>query len=122
MTAGVIIAESLRVGAQINDVLLTIVGIERVRNSGAVGRQPAVWTMLEFTADDEHAQAIAADLAAALDTEGVWYVDFHTATEKFVVFPGTVMRYPRADAEARREAADYARSIGIPEAQLDWAE
>jgi len=38
----------------------------------------------------------------------------------FVVFADKVFRYPRKQAEGRRQAQDYARSIGIPEPQLDW--
>jgi hypothetical protein len=31
-----------------------------------------------------------------------------------------VFRYPRGDAAGRDKAKEYARSAGVPEAQLDW--
>jgi hypothetical protein len=39
-----------------------------------------------------------------------------------VVFAGKVFRYPRGNSAGRAEAQEYARSMGIPEAQLDWAD
>lgn len=52
--------------------------------------------------------------------DGGWYVNYNTMAEAFVVFAGKVFRYPRGQVEGRRRAQDYARSIGIPEPQLDW--
>ena len=59
------------------------------------------------------------ELAGALDAFG-WYVDFHTAEESFVVLAGRVWRYRTGDAAARAEVEAYARSRGVPDAQLDW--
>ncbi|MER7201442.1 MULTISPECIES: hypothetical protein [unclassified Streptomyces] len=42
------------------------------------------------------------------------------AAEAFVIFSGKVFRHPRHQAEGRREAQVYGRSIGNPEPQLDW--
>jgi hypothetical protein len=58
-------------------------------------------------------------LAGALEPEA-WYCDFHSEDETFVVFADRVFRYPRGDKAGRESAEDYARSVGVPEAQIDW--
>ena len=122
MLTGVVIAESLRVGAQLDGGPFNIARVRREPVERSADGQPAVWTLLEFTADEAQAESLAAQLAAALNTTGAWYVDFHSADESFVVFAGKVVRYNRGDADGRREAERYARSIGVPDTQLDWRE
>lgn len=61
-------------------------------------------------------------LSRSLDPEGGWYCDFRTTRETFVVFARRVFRYPRGDEQCRAEAEAYGRSVGVPEAQLDWGE
>jgi hypothetical protein len=39
-----------------------------------------------------------------------------------VVFADQIFRYPRGDPEGRAAAAAYARTAGVPEPQLDWAD
>jgi hypothetical protein len=39
-----------------------------------------------------------------------------------VVFAGRIFRYRRRDDTERVKVVDYARSVGVPEDQLDWAE
>ena len=121
MIQGDLLAESLRVGAVVG-VPLTITEIRRVTITEPGEKQPSIWTHLIFEAADDAAQPLATALAASLSPEGGWYCDFHTETEKFVVFAGRVFRYPRGDAAGRAEAADHARSVGVPEPQLDWAD
>ncbi|HTJ72507.1 MAG TPA: hypothetical protein VL551_33515 [Actinospica sp.] len=120
MLTGVVIAESLRVGAQLHSEAFNITRITRVPVARAADGQPPVWTLLEFEADEAQAEALAGHLAAALDATGAWYVDFRSADESFVVFAGKVVRYDRGDADGRRRAEHYARSIGVPDSQLDW--
>jgi hypothetical protein len=121
MLKGALIGESLRRGLNLDDVPLTVHRIERIDSPGAVGGQPSSWTLLTFTADDSSADVIANRFAQALDGPG-WYVDFHTETEVFVVFPNRVFRYRKGDQAARSVATDYARAGGVPDSQLDWAE
>jgi hypothetical protein len=71
---------------------------------------------------DEHADALAAALGDALSEKGGWYCDFRSADETFVVFAGRSFRYRRGDAAARADAEEFGRSVGVPEAQLDWPE
>jgi hypothetical protein len=82
---------------------------------------PLKWTLLEFEIDDGDALLLANALADVLDDTG-WYVDFRSDQETFVVFARQVFRYPRGDKIGRAEAESHGRSLGVPEAQLDWPE
>ena len=65
---------------------------------------------------------LAEVLTRSLIPEGGWYRDLRTVGDTFVVFAGQVFRYPRGDVRGRSEAEAYGRSVGVPEAQLDWPE
>jgi hypothetical protein len=126
MAEGTLIAESLRVGAEVEGPALTVHMIMRVEpgtvsEEQAAGGVPPRRTLLEFEVADEQAAPLARALAGALDPVG-WYVDFHTGAETFVVFSERVFRYPRGDASGREQARAHGRSVGVPEAQLDWPE
>jgi len=82
--------------------------------------QPRTWTFIDFEADERDTDALTSALERALEQRGGWYCDLRTDAETFVVFAGRTFRYPRGDADGRAAAADYARSVGVPEAQLDW--
>lgn len=49
-----------------------------------------------------------------------WYANIHTSTHEIVIFAGRVFKHARGDADGRAAAEDYARSLGVPEHQLDW--
>jgi hypothetical protein len=116
-----LIAESLGTGTELTGVPVRVVRIWRGQVGTAVDGQPTLWTVLDFEAEDGQAAALATALSEAIDPAGPWYVDFTTAERAFVVFAGKVFRYPRGDTSGRAEAAAYARSIGVPESQTDWA-
>jgi len=44
------------------------------------------------------------------------------ADETFVVFADRIFRYRRGDPAGRAAAERHGRSVGVPEAQLDWPE
>ena len=124
MATGTLIAESIRPGASLGGLALLLTAIERVQATDLSAEQraagvPGRWTLLRFEIGDDRAADLARTLAGALDDVG-WYVDLHTARESFVVFADRVFRYPRGDRAGRAEAASYARSRGVPEAQIDW--
>ena len=121
MYDGALILESLRVGTELSGIPVLVRKISRYDVSSATTGQPPVWSVLEFGVEDWQAEALATELAAALDAPG-WYADFHNDAEIFVVFPGRVFRYPRGDAAAREEAQQFGRELEIPEPQLDWTE
>jgi hypothetical protein len=77
---------------------------------------------LWFEAADSDADRLADVLSDALDIAGGWYADFHSDADVTVVFSGRVFRYRRGDKGERAKVEEYARSVGVPEAQLDWAE
>ncbi len=119
MIEGTLIAESLHVGTNLEDLNLTIRKISRYRAQGTTPDQPDIWTVLDFEAEETAAGKLARAFAGALDQPG-WYVDFHSPAESFVVFPGRIFRYPRGDQAGRAEAQAHGRQLAIPEPQLDW--
>ena len=121
MVKGTILAESLKVGADLHVPGLRLTNVARRDLSASVSAtQPPVWTFLEFEADDNVAGPLAQSLAAALLAEGGWYADFSAGDDHVVVFSGQVFRYHRDDQDGRREAMEYGRAMGVPEHQLDW--
>lgn len=117
---GTLIAESLRVGSSVEGLALTVRKISRADVGEVAAGQPLTWTFLDFEADDADAEPLADLLSSVLETAGGWYCDFRNDRETFVVFSGRIFRYPRGDPAGRAEAAAHARSVGVPEAQIDW--
>jgi hypothetical protein len=119
MVTGTLVAESLRVGAELDGIGLVTRKISRVAVRDPAAGQPAAWTFIEFEAADSDAGRLSTALAAVLDEPG-WYVDFRSPAETFVVYSGRVFRYPRGDSSGRAEATAWGRTRGIPDRQLDW--
>ena len=119
---GSLIGESLRVGAALEGVPLTVRKVSRADCGDEQAGQPRQWTFIDFEAPDTAADSLAQALSGALDESLGWYCDFRSADETFVVFARRVFRYARGDRVARAAAEDYARSVGVPEPQLDWPE
>jgi hypothetical protein len=117
---GTLIAESLQVGAVLDAVALTTTKISRADLGDVQAGQPETWTFIEFEARDEDANRLADSLERSLRQTGGWYCDFRSDDETFVVFAGRTFRYPRGDPSSRAAAVEYGRSVGVPEAQLDW--
>jgi hypothetical protein len=139
MLTGRLLAESLRVGADLAVADLPVVRIGRhdVSNSttpsdgsdpagdsprGAIAGQPRIWTFLDFEAPDDRADDLAHALAAALQTETGWWADFVVGADHVVVFAGRVFRDRIGDTSARAEAVAWGRASGTPEHQLDWGD
>ncbi|HEV7961377.1 MAG TPA: hypothetical protein VGP57_02460 [Actinoplanes sp.] len=121
MLHGRILAESLRVGCDIQVAQLRLVRIAREDVSGSTGTvQPDVWTLLDVQAPDEVADELAEALAAALVEGQGWYADFRVRTDHVVVFPGRIFRYAVGDMAGRDAAVKYGTAAGVPEHQLDW--
>jgi hypothetical protein len=120
--SGALIGESLRVGATLEGVPLRIEKIVRADCGDVAAGQPLTWTFLEFEVDVDDVELWTQKLSAVLDDRLGWYCDFRSPEETFVVFAGKVFRYPRGDSAGRTRAAEHARSVGVPEAQIDWPE
>ena len=117
---GVLIIESLRVGARIAGVPLRVSAVARfAAPPEPVGGSPT-WTFLEFEADLEHAERLLSMFERALDVALPWYASFKSSDEMFVAFAGRHFRYALGDLEGKAQAEAYARSIDVPESQLDW--
>jgi len=101
--------------------LLRVTKTETWQVGNAAEGQPSVWTALSFEAPVDQADAIAEALSGALKARG-WYINASTDALVYIIFPRKVFRYPKGDAAQRAAAQAYARSIGIPESQLDWGE
>ena len=117
---GALIAESLRVGAKLDDLALTVTTISRADLGDVSAGQPRTWTFIEFEAPDTEAERLTGALEGALSRVGGWYCDFRNDTETFVVFADRSFRYERGDRDGRAAAVEYGRSVGVPESQLDW--
>jgi len=120
--SGALIGESLRVGASLEGVPIVVDKVVRADCGDVAVGQPLTWTFIEFQVAVEEVDAWAVKLSAVLDERQGWYCDFRSPDETFVVFAGRVFRYPRGEVSGRSRAADYGRSVGVPEAQLDWPE
>ena len=117
---GALIAESLRVGAKLDDLALTVTTISRAELGDVSAGQPRTWTFIEFEAPDADADRLVRALEGALARIGGWYCDFRNEAETFVVLADRSFRYPRGDRDGRAAAVAYGRSVGVPESQLDW--
>jgi hypothetical protein len=118
---GTLLAESLRPDADLSGVALDVRRIRRANAGDAAAGQPVTWTFIEFQVPEASGARLAELLAAAL-APGPWYCDFRNEREAVVVFAGRVVRYRRGDRQGRAEAEAHARSVGVPEAQIDWPE
>ena len=119
---GVLIAESLRAGARLEGATLTVSRITREHAGDARAGQPRTWTFIEFVAAAGDAERLANTLSRALDDRLGWYCDLRSATETLVDFFRRVFRDPRGDPSGRAHHEAHARSVGVPESQLDWTE
>jgi hypothetical protein len=122
VVSGGLIAESLRIGSVLDGVRMNVTRVSRADVGNVEVGQPRTWTFIDFEIADDDVAQFATELEGALNRVGGWYCDFRTATETFVVFAGRTFRYSRGDATGRADAASYARSVGVPEEQLDWPE
>ncbi len=120
MFEGTLISESLRTGAGLDAVALTVRWIARYAVGDAAPDQPGIWTAIDFEIADPDAEELAIALAGALGDRGGWYANFQSASEAYVVFAEKVFRYPRGDAAGRASAQAYGLRAGVPETQLDW--
>jgi len=120
--SGVLIAESLSKSSPLEGVTLQVHKVSRGDVGDQSVGQPLTWTFIEFTVEDHVVSDLVETLSRSLVPTRGWYCDFRSAEETFIVFVGRVFRYVRGDVEGRAEGDAYGRSVGVPEAQLDWPE
>jgi hypothetical protein len=122
MLTGTILAESIRIGAELSVDGLIVTKIFRRDMPDEPPGMPTTWTFVEFEAEDDRAGELAQKLADVLIAEGGWYADFGVGDDHVVVFAGKVFRYPKGDEAGRAEAIRYGLSAGCPADQLDWTD
>jgi hypothetical protein len=118
---GTLLGESLQLDAVV-ELPLAVHRVTRAAAGDTDAGQPREWTFIEFSVKAEEADALASALSKALRREGGWYCNFNSDHQVVVVFHGRVFRYKPGDRASRAEAEQYARSVGVPESQLDWTE
>lgn len=114
---GLLLQECLADRAVLDRLNVTKVETWKVGDAGLPG--PPVWTATHFEGDEPDADKTAEAISAAM-VNSYWYANIHCSKDEIVIFADRVFRYPRGDAEARRAPEEYARSIGVPEHQIDW--
>jgi hypothetical protein len=122
MLSGTLLAESIKVGAELTTDGLVVTKIFRRDEPDEPPGMPAIWTFVEFEAEDDRADEVADRLADVLIAEGGWFADFAVGDEHVVVFAGKVFRYRNGDQAGRAQATEYGLSVGCPADQLDWEE
>jgi hypothetical protein len=122
MLSGTLIAESIRVGADLSIDGLVVTRIFRRDFPDEPPGMPTTWTLIEFKAEDTKSDELAQKLADVLIAEGGWYADFGVGDHHVVVFAGKVFRYRKGDEAGRAEATEYGLSVGCPADQLDWTD
>jgi hypothetical protein len=123
MLKGTLLAESLRIGAELRVSGVRMTRVSRRDVSASVSAdQPPVWTFLDFEAADDAADALAQSLARCLLAEGGWYANFMVGDDHVIVFANRIFRYRCGDLARRAEVVEYGRRVGVPEHQLDWTD
>ncbi len=120
--SGTLLAESIRIGGVLDGLPLTVTRIFRLAAGDIAAGQPELWTFIEFEVPAPEASELAQALAQVLNHSGGWYCNFSSEDETFVVFADRVFRYRRGDPTERARVEEYALSVGVPEAQIDWPE
>ena len=122
MTRAYIIGESMRPDSSLANLRATLVQVARDTVTNAATNQPKMWTTITFDTALEPEQLAARFSEILNDRPACWYTHFRVGHEMFVIFPHKVMRYPAGDKAGKKDAQDYARSIGVPGSQIDWEE
>lgn len=114
---GTVILESLHDESVLNFV--ENVKREHAQMIDALPDQPATVTIATFTVRDEMAPAIVDELSR-LFKAGHWYADVRHEFDTFVIFPGKVFHFMPKETEKREKALAYAKTLSIPESQIDF--
>lgn len=114
---GTIIAESLLSDSVLNFV--TVTSRETAELVDALPDQPKQVTIVVFEVGDDMASAVAEEISRHLNSRH-WYADLRHEYEIFVIFPNKIFRFAPKETEKHQKAIEYAKSLGIPESQIDF--
>ena len=114
---GVIIEESLENKAVLAHVKIVSTKVEQVKESH---QTPWIkqWTLHTVEIPEGEADAVANELARALDSQHDWYADFKNQDFHYIIYRNKVFKVGRKNKAQYDEAEQYGRSIGIPAHQL----
>lgn len=112
---GLLLKESLKDMSVLD--LIKITKEEKWDIDNAADFQPKVWNAVEFKGEGK-VEEIAESMSKAMNPR--WYLNISTDKEEFVVFLNKVFKYSKEDKEGKKKAQEYARSLNIPESQIDW--
>jgi len=117
---GVIIKESLRDTAILNQLKIVSTEVESVKESH---KTPWLkqWTLHTVEIDEGDAQSVAEKISKALESEHDWYADFKNEKYHFIIFRNKVFKVNRDKSEEYEEIKKYGVSLGIPDYQLDFS-
>jgi hypothetical protein len=114
---GLLLQESLEDLSVLETLDITKV---EVWEPGELGKPAGpIWTATYFEGSDDDADKTAERISKAMKAS-FWYANIHLETDEIVIFADNVFRYVRGDAQARKAPEDHARSLGVPEHQIDW--
>lgn len=114
---GTIILESL-----ISDSVLNFVEVkarETADLTDALADQPKQVTVITFEIGDDMASTVVEEISKNLKS-GHWYGDVAHEFDKYVIFPNKVFHFMPKETDKRQKAFEYAKSLGIPESQIDF--
>ena len=117
MYKGIIIKESLDNLDILNKVHITKEESWDVEN--AAPDQSKVWSVAYFEVPESSADILATEFSKMIKA-GTWFIDFENDKKKYVVFRNKIFTYTPDDTVGKGAVKMYARSIGIPESQLNW--
>jgi len=117
---GVIIKESLRDTAILDQLKIVSTEVEAVKESH---KTPWLkqWTLHTVEIDEGDAQSVAEKISKALESKHDWYVDFKNEKYHFIIFRNKVFKVNRDKPEEYKEVKQYGVSLGIPDYQLDFS-
>ncbi len=114
---GTVIVESL-----LSDSVLNFVDVKHRETAeliDALPDQSKEVTIVVFECGDDMAAAVAEEISRHLRPNH-WYADIRQEYDTFVIFPNKIFRFAPKETEKHQKAVDYAKSLGIPESQIDF--
>lgn len=114
---GLLLKESLTDESVLD--LVTILKIEKWDTDNASSLQPKIWTAIRFEGEENNLDKFVDKLSKSLKPKA-WYITIKFGGKEYVVFPNKIFSYVVGDKKTKSEAQVFARSIEVPESQLDW--
>jgi hypothetical protein len=116
---GVIIEESLKDKAVLNDLAIISTKVEPVTPEHKTSWLEQ-WTLHTVRVPEDKADQIAEKLSHSLD-RNYWYADFKNESTHYIIFPDKVFKIDRTKADEYNAATEFGLTLGIPDYQLDFA-